>query len=100
MKFPTAVCATKDLVSDQALKEEIGMSEENCGAIAILTDARHGCRRNAKDTNVVCIGNQTHKVLREEHVTRTMQLLRDMDFWAPGGCMITLIVKSLPSAAQ
>ena len=69
-KFATAVCATKDLVCDQALKEEIGMSEENGGAIAILTDARHGCRRNAKDTNVVCIGNQTHKVLREEHVTR------------------------------
>ena len=53
-KFATAVCATKDLVCDQALKEEIGMSEENGGAIAILTDARHGCRRNAKDTNMLC----------------------------------------------
>jgi hypothetical protein len=46
------------------------MSEESDGAIAILTDARHGCRRNAKDTNVVCIGNATHKVLREEHMTK------------------------------
>lgn len=69
-KFATAVCATKDLVCDQALKEEIGMSEENGGAIAILIDARHGCRRNAKDSNVVCIRNETYKVLREEHVTR------------------------------
>lgn len=41
-KFATAVSATKDLVCDQALKEEIGMSEENGMAITILTEARHG----------------------------------------------------------
>ena len=100
-KFATAVCATKDLVCDQALKEEIGKSEENGGAITILIDARHGCRRNAMDTNVVCIRNETYKVLREEHVTReTMQLHRDMNFWAPDGCMTTLIFTYLQSAAQ
>lgn len=41
------------------------------GAISILTDARHGCRRNAKDTNLVYIGDSTHNVIRKEHVTRT-----------------------------
>ena len=46
------------------------MSEENGEAITILIDARHSCRKNAKDTNVVCIGNKTYEVRREEPVTR------------------------------
>jgi hypothetical protein len=46
------------------------LSFENGGAISILTDARHGGRRNAKDTNVVFIGHETHKVLKEQHVTK------------------------------
>jgi hypothetical protein len=69
-KFAEAVSTRKDFSCEQAHREELGMSEESDGAIAILTDARHGCRRNAKDTNVVCIGNATHKVLWEEHVTK------------------------------
>ena len=35
-----------------------------------MTDARHGQRKNAKDTNVVCIGQTTHKVLKDIHVTK------------------------------
>lgn len=61
----------QDYSCDQALWEEIVQSQDNDGAISILTDARNGFRKNSKDTNVVCIGNATHKVIREEHVTRT-----------------------------
>ena len=39
--------------------------------IDILTDARHGWRNNAKDTTVVAIGDLTHKVIANEHVTRS-----------------------------
>lgn len=70
-QYAQAVQDEKNTSCDNALREEIGSSEQDDGAISILTDARHGCRRNAKDTNVVCIGDSTHKVIREEHVTRT-----------------------------
>jgi hypothetical protein len=69
-KYTEAVKITTGRVCDSALQEEIGLSFENGGAISILTDARHGGRRNAKDTNVVCIGHETHKVLKEQHVTK------------------------------
>jgi hypothetical protein len=36
-----------------------------------MSDARHGWRKNAKDSNVVAIGENTHKVLSCEHVTKT-----------------------------
>ena len=36
-----------------------------------MTDARHGWRMNAKDTNVVAIGEKTHKVMSCEHVTKS-----------------------------
>lgn len=46
------------------------VSSDNGGAMGTLTDVCHGGRRNAKDTNVVCIGQQTHRVLKEQHVTK------------------------------
>ena len=62
--------------TDQALWEEIG-SYEDLSGIDIITDARHGWRKNAKDTGVVAIGNNMHKVLMcvtvtklEDHVTQ------------------------------
>ena len=54
---------------EEALMEEIGMYEELTG-IDIMTDARHGWRKNAKDTSVVVIGEKTHKVLQCQHVTK------------------------------
>lgn len=39
--------------------------------IDIETDARHGWRKNAKDTSVVALGHKSHKVLRHEHVTKS-----------------------------
>lgn len=37
--------------------------------IDIITDARHGWRKNAKDTSVVAVGDRSHKVLNCVHVT-------------------------------
>lgn len=70
-KYTTAVLTEQDYSCDQALREEIAQSLDNDCTISILTDARHTFRKNSKDTNGVCIGNATHKVIREEHVSRT-----------------------------
>ena len=49
---------------------------ENCvpypemDGINILTDVRHGTRRNSRYKDVVCIGAESHRVLRVETVTR------------------------------
>ena len=58
----------KNSIQD-ALYEEIG-SYEDLDGINILSDARHGWRKNAKDTSVVAIGDQSHKVLDCIHVTK------------------------------
>ena len=68
--FAQATSAEKTESCEIALKEEIGLSFEQNGEIDIVTDARHGCRKNANDANVICIGNKTHKVLADAHVTR------------------------------
>ena len=52
-----------------ALDEEIVAYPEMNG-INILTDAWHGTRRNSKYTDIVCIGSESHKVLRIETITR------------------------------
>lgn len=49
-----------------ALDEE----KSNDSTVEILTDARHGWRKNARQTDVVCIGNRTKKVLHVEMVTK------------------------------
>lgn len=58
----------KDSTQD-ALYAEIGTYEELDG-INIVTDARHGWRKNAKDTSVVAIGENSHKVIDCVHVTK------------------------------
>lgn len=44
--------------------------DEEWSGINILTDARHGWRKNAKDTSVVTIGERSHQVLLHTHVTK------------------------------
>lgn len=51
-----------------ALLEKIGMYEDLDG-IDIITDARHGWRKNAKDTSVVAVGETSHKILNCVHIT-------------------------------
>ena len=71
-------CAVKPIVNDyksvvnlethssceDAIMEEITNSFDN------ITDTRHGHRKNEKDTNGMCLGHTTHKVLKDIHVTK------------------------------
>jgi hypothetical protein len=59
---------------ETALLEEVA-SYEDLETIDIMTDARHGWRKNAEDTSVVAIGEKTHKVLKCEHVAKTDDLV-------------------------
>ena len=54
---------------DNAVNDEISSYEELDG-INIMTDARHGWRKNSKDTSVVALGEQTHKVMECVHITK------------------------------
>ena len=54
-----------------ALETEIASYEgSNANGIDIISDARHGHRRNAKDTSVVVLGAKTKKVLSHIHITK------------------------------
>lgn len=53
---------------DLALWGEVGCEEDD--GITIMTDARHGWRKNAKDSSIVAIGEKTHRVIKCEHVTK------------------------------
>ena len=60
-----------------AMQEEIAFTaasvdepEDVLDGIGIITDARHCWRKNAKFSDVVCLGNCTHKVLRTETIGR------------------------------
>ncbi|CAC5372619.1 unnamed protein product [Mytilus coruscus] len=55
---------------DNAINDEIS-SYDDLDGINIMTDARHGWRKNAKDTTVVALGEKTHKVMDCEHVTKS-----------------------------
>ena len=59
-----------DVVNMQLDGEDEMMHIAAHPGINIATDARHGWRKNAKDTSVVAIGDQSHKALRVEHVTK------------------------------
>ena len=61
----------------EALHEEIAATavtvvtaEEIHDGIGIVTDARHCWRKNAKFSDVVCLGDQTHKILNIQTVSR------------------------------
>ena len=65
-----------NVVSELATKyyEDVLMNEivsyENMSGINILTDARHDTRKNYMFSDVVCIGANTHKVLRSELISK------------------------------
>ncbi|KAL8571386.1 hypothetical protein ACOMHN_046561 [Nucella lapillus] len=52
-----------------ALLKEIIMYPDTDGS-RILTDARHATRKNARFTDIVCLGVETHKMLRVDTVSR------------------------------
>lgn len=68
-KYSNVVGEMTEEACDLAIKSEI---QSNAGEefIDILTDARHGTRKNSYHTDVVCIGANTHRVLKTVHVTK------------------------------
>ena len=56
--------------STALLEESASYEDDKLGEIDILTDARHGWRKNAKDSSVVAVGEKTHKVLSCQHITK------------------------------
>ena len=68
--------AVEEIYNDScrsALLEEEGMAvleSEVYSGISIITDARHGWRKNSRQTDVPCIGQRTHKVLCNQIVTK------------------------------
>ena len=54
---------------DNAVNDEIASYEELDG-INIMADTRHGWRKNSKDTSVLALGEQTHKVMNCVHITK------------------------------
>ena len=55
---------------ERAMHQELGMYEidDSQQGINITTDARHGWRRNYKDTHVGGIGERSHAVIQHVHV--------------------------------
>ena len=45
------------------------IQESSNNTVEILTDARHGWRKNARQTDVVCLGNKNKKVVAYDVVT-------------------------------
>ena len=45
------------------------IQESSNNKMEILTDARHGWRKNAQQTDVVCLGNKNKKVVAYDVVT-------------------------------
>ena len=58
-----------------ALWGEVGCQNEDEDGISIMTDARHGWRKNAKESSVVAIGEKTHRVIKCENVTKQDDLV-------------------------
>ena len=67
--YKECVKTLADELCVDVLYEEI-VAYPEMDSINILTDAWHGIRRNSKYTDVVCIGAESHKVLRIETITR------------------------------
>lgn len=64
--------SVKELADDSmhtAVLEEVA-SYEDLDGINMITDARHSWRRNARFTDVVCIGDNTHKVLHDAIISK------------------------------
>ena len=58
-----------DLIYTATLEEVA--SSEDLESINIMTNALHGWRNNAKGSSIVAIGDDTHKLISCQHVTKT-----------------------------
>ena len=68
--FSKYVKQEKESSCAKALYQEIQSCDES-NSVDIITDARHGTRRNSKFTDVVCVGYKTEKVIGSKVVSRS-----------------------------
>ncbi|KAK3083302.1 hypothetical protein FSP39_018873 [Pinctada imbricata] len=61
----------KESMSTAILEEVASYEDEKLGEVDIMTDARHGWRKNAKDSTIVALGDKTHKVISCQHITKS-----------------------------
>lgn len=67
-----------EIASYEGLEEEIEVSDvegepmivQRHPGIDMATDARHGWRKNSKDTSVVALGHKTNQCIKHVHVTK------------------------------
>ncbi|KAG0435802.1 hypothetical protein HPB47_018316 [Ixodes persulcatus] len=59
-----------------AQQEECRASEPPCASpmMSIETDARHACRKNSYHTDVIALGQETHKIVGIVHVTKNDEI--------------------------
>jgi len=72
--YNKAIASEYNTSTELALLQEIAhecvQEGQEANAISILTDARHGWRKNAKDSSIVTIGEKSHQVIHHAHVTK------------------------------
>ena len=57
--------------TDESLFLELLYAEDaGDDGITVMSDARHGWRKNAQDSNIVAMGGESHTVIFHEHVTK------------------------------
>ena len=58
----------KNISLSRALAEEKACAADE--SISIMSDARHACRKNSYHSDIVAIGQKTHKVVSYQHITK------------------------------
>ncbi len=63
-------CEATEECAEQSFQEAVGIEIVESEGISILTDARHGTRKNSAFSDVIAIGCRTHKVVAAKTVTK------------------------------
>jgi hypothetical protein len=64
------ICKEKALADEIAMSAALLYDDVSLSGINILTDARHCWRKNAKFTDVACLGGSTNKILHVATITK------------------------------
>ena len=71
-QFAPVIKNVKDDSIESALVEESARYENIENGISIMSDCRHGHRRNANDSDTVLLGVESHKVVHSVHLTKAI----------------------------
>jgi hypothetical protein len=71
-EYYSAVQGTYNESCRDAILEEVGktvLEDQEYQGITISTDGRHGWRRNARQSDMCCLGNSSHEILTDQIIT-------------------------------